>query len=89
MIFQAVDLFSKSAYVRFMSTKGQTQMNHIDSTKLRILTNTLEENSPHFALGWMQSMIGAMDTRLNLSKKQIKMLNEMLDENIRWASQAK
>lgn len=65
-------------------------MDRIDSTKLRILTNTLEQDrNPHYALGWFQSMMGAMDVRLNLSKKQIKMFNEMLDENICWASEAK
>lgn len=62
-------------------------MDHIDASKVRILTNTLEQNeNPYFAIGWMQSMIGAMDTRLRLSKKQIKLFNEMLDENIRWAT---
>lgn len=62
-------------------------MNHIDASKVRILTNILEQDrNPHYAIGWMQSMIGDMDLRLKLSKKQIKMFNEMLDENIRWAT---
>ena len=62
-------------------------MNHIDASKVRILTNILEQDrNPHYAIGWMQSMIGDMDLRLKLSKKQIKMFNEMLDDNIRWAT---
>jgi hypothetical protein len=31
-------------------------------------------------------MIAGSGTRLGLTKKQIKAFNEMLDDNIRWAS---
>ena len=33
-----------------------------------------------------ESMLKHMDINLKLSKKQIKMFNEMLDDNIRWAT---
>jgi hypothetical protein len=63
----------------------------IDKDKVGLLTRTLEVQggSAHYALGWLQSMIAGSDTRLGLTKKQIKAFNEMLDENIRWASEAK
>ncbi len=69
---------------------GDRQMT-IDKDRVATLTRALEVQggSAHYALGWLQSMIAASDTRLGLTKKQIKAFNEMLDENIRWASEAK
>ena len=63
-------------------------MERIDNDKIRALTAALEEcnKSPHFALGWYESMLKHMDINLKLSKKQIKAFNEMLDDNIRWAT---
>jgi hypothetical protein len=70
--------------------KGNTDMT-INEDKLATLTRLLEVRggNPHFALGWLKSMIAASDSRLGLTKKQIKAFNEMLDENIRWASATK
>ena len=69
---------------------GDTEMT-IDKDKVGLLTRTLEVRggNPHYALGWLQSMIAASDSRLGLTKKQIKAFNAMLDENIRWASETK
>lgn len=63
-------------------------MDRIDDTKIRALTAALEEcnKSPHFSLGWYESMLKHMDINLKLSKKQVKAFNEMLDDNIRWAT---
>ena len=62
----------------------------IDKDKVGTLTRTLEvHGGPHYAIGWLQSMIVATDSRLGLTKKQVKAFNAMLDENIRWASEAK
>ena len=66
-------------------------MERIDDTKIRLLTQTLEDSgkSPSYALGWCEAMISSMDFELKLTKKQIKALNELLERNIRWASEAK
>jgi hypothetical protein len=60
----------------------------INEDKLATLTRLLEVQggNPHYALGWLKGMIAGSSTRLGLTKKQIKAFNEMLDENIRWAS---
>jgi hypothetical protein len=67
--------------------KGNTDMT-INEDKLATLTRLLEVQggNPHYALGWLKSMIAASDTRLGLTRKQIKAFNAMLDDNIRWAS---
>ena len=67
--------------------KGNTDMT-INEDKLATLTRLLEVQggSAHYALGWLKQMITDSDTRLGLTKKQIKAFNEMLDDNIRWAS---
>ena len=63
----------------------------INEDKLATLTRLLEVQggNPHYALGWLKGMIAGSDTRLGLTKKQIKAFNAMLDENILWASQPK
>jgi hypothetical protein len=67
--------------------KGNTDMT-INEDKLATLTRLLEVQggNPHYALGWLKGMIAGSGTRLGLTKKQIKAFNEMLDDNIRWAS---
>jgi hypothetical protein len=69
---------------------GDTDMT-INEDKLATLTRLLEVQggNPHYALGWLKGMIAGSDTRLGLTKKQIKAFNAMLDENILWASQPK
>jgi hypothetical protein len=63
----------------------------IDNDKIATLTRLLEVQggSPHYVIGWLKGMIAASDTRLGLTKKQIKAFNAMLDDNILWASQPK
>lgn len=55
------------------------------------LTRVLESHnrSPHYVIGWLESMITSMDSTIKLNKKQIKAFNDMLDDNIRWASDTK
>jgi hypothetical protein len=70
---------------------GDTQVDRIDRNKVRELTRALEArvNSPHYVIGWLESMIASVDSPVRLTKKQVKAFNEMLDDNIRWASETK
>ena len=66
-------------------------MVQINKDKVVDLVRTLESQgrSPHYIIGWLESMIASVDSPVRLTKKQIKAFNEMLDDNIRWASETK
>lgn len=61
-------------------------MDRIDDVKLLELVRMLEQKrSAHYALGWLESMLKNMQNELRLTKRQTRMFNTMLDNNIRWA----
>lgn len=62
-------------------------MERINKDKVMELARTLEglNRSPHYVIGWLESMIASVDSSVGLNKKQIKAFNRMLEENIRWA----
>ena len=66
-------------------------MDRINKDKVVELARTLEGlgRSPHYVIGWLESMIASTDSAIGLNKKQIKAFNRMLDDNIRWARDPK
>lgn len=74
-----------------MNNGDQTTMDRINKDKVMQLARVLEAQgrSPHYVIGWLESLISSVDSSVRLNKRQIKAFNQMLDDNVRWAAEPK
>ena len=71
---------------------GDTNMDRINKDRVMEIARILESKkttSPHYVIGWLESMIASVDSAVGLNKKQIKAFNRMLEDNVRWADEVK